>query len=80
MSRDDSSAGGAEDGAAEAGNGDDPDRTGRPLIAGAIGLLAGIVGGIAATTIAPGNLFLTILLIVVVVLVVTVGTLQVLAR
>jgi hypothetical protein len=58
----------------------DSGRSARPLVAGAVGLLAGVAGGVAGTTIAPGNLFLTVLLVVVVVLAVTFGMLRVLSR
>jgi hypothetical protein len=59
---------------------DETGRSARPLVAGAVGLLAGVVGGIVGTSIAPDNLFLTVLLVVVVVLVVTFGVLHVLSR
>lgn len=59
---------------------DDGGRNARPLVAGAVGLLAGVAGGIVGTTIAPENLFLTVLLVVVVVLSVTFAVLHALSR
>jgi len=77
--RTDDAAGSATGDERPSGDGPD-DRNRRPLLAGVIGLLAGIAGGIAGTTIAPNSLILTIVLVVLVAGVVTLASLRLLAR